>query len=406
MTASLPFLPYGRHVLDDRDIEAVVQVLRGDWLTTGPTIEAFEAAFAEAVQARDAIVVSIGTAALHLASLALDLGPDDAVIVPAITFVTTANAPHLTGAQVIFADVDAETGLMGESHFAAALTRAQAKHVRAVFPVHLGGQSENMAAIGALARQQGIAVIEDACHALGSAYTGAGGMIGDCRHSDMAAFSLHPVKTAAMGEGGVITTNDGQLASRLRQLRNHGLIRDCEAWRNASLGFDAAGNPNPWYYEMHAPGFNYRASDIHCALGLSQLGKLRSFAGRRRELVEEYDRQIVRLGSVVRPLGRAPSNSPAWHLYVALIDFETAGISRGEVMRRLHGRCIGTQVHYIPVHLQPYYREQAPTPVLAGAEAYYARCLSLPLFPAMTTADVTRVVDALAEELGLNNRRP
>ncbi len=202
-----------------------------------------------------------------------------------------------------------------------------------------------------------------------------------------------------MGEGGVVTTNDAATAAQLRRLRNHGLVREPSEWSNRALAYAADGQPNPWYYEMHEPGFNYRASDVHCALGLSQLSKLSRFVEHRQRLVGHYDRLLARFAPLVRPIARTAGCSPGWHLYVALIDFAAAGLSRGEMMRRLQRRGIGTQVHYIPVHLQPYYARQAATPELPGAQRFYERCLSLPLFAGMDETDVERVVDALAEEL-------
>jgi dTDP-4-amino-4,6-dideoxygalactose transaminase len=264
-----------------------------------------------------------------------------------------------------------------------------------------------MKAIAAAARSRGVAVIEDACHALGTIYTTGDaheGIVGDCHFSDMAAFSLHPVKTVAMGEGGVITTNDTAVAKKLRLLRNHGLERDSTAWRNHDLAFDGNGKPNPWYYEMHQPGFNYRATDIHCALGLSQMKKLARFVGERRRLVGIYDRLIAHLAPAIRPITRPTGCEPGWHLYTVLIDYAAIGIARADLMRRLQRRGIGTQVHYIPVHRQPYYAHHLSTPELPGARRFYERCLSLPLFPGMNEGDVMRVVDALSVEIGQDRR--
>ncbi len=392
-------LPYGRHLIEEDDISAVVEVLRGDWLTTGPAVERFEVGLAEATGARHAVACANGTAALHLAALALELGPGDAAVVPAITFVATANAVRLVGAEVVFADVDPDTGLMRPEDLEAALARAD-RPVRAVLPVHLAGQTADMAAIGALARARGLRVVEDACHAIGGVDP-EGAPVGACRHGDAATFSFHPVKTIAMGEGGAVTTNDDALAARVRSMRNHGLTRDPARWSQADEGFGPQGQANPWYYEMPEPGLNYRASDINCALAASQLGKLDRFAARRRALVERYDALVANLAPAVRPLGRVSGCVPAWHLYVVLVDFDAAGVDRGTVMRRLGERGIGSQVHYIPVHRQPYYRARVGQLRLPGADAYYARTLTLPLFPAMMDEDVERVVTSLAEAAGL-----
>ena len=396
-----PILPYGRHEIDEDDLAAITGVLRSGWLTTGPMVSAFERAFATNVGARFAVSCSSGTAGLHLAALALGLGAGDSVIVPALTFLATANAARYVGAEVVFADVEAETGLLSDDGIASALDRATDGRVKAVFPVHMNGQCADMARIAAQARADGLAIVEDACHAIGSSYVVEGERvpIGACRHSDLAVFSLHPVKTITMGEGGVVTTNDESLYDRLCRLRSHGIIRDPEQYENTDLAFDARGEPNPWYYEMDQPGFNYRASDIHCALGSSQLGRLDRFVSRRAELVAQYDRRIATLAPLVRPIARVGGCTPAWHLYVVLIDFERAGVDRAAVMNRLREDGIGTQVHYLPLHHQPYYRRRYGALKFPGADSYYARCLSLPLFVDMDEADVTRVVEALHDAL-------
>ncbi|MEX1147274.1 MAG: DegT/DnrJ/EryC1/StrS family aminotransferase, partial [Sphingomonadales bacterium] len=222
---------------------------------------------------------------------------------------------------------------------------------------------------------------------------------GDCHHAVMEVFSFHPVKTIAMGEGGAITTNDAALDRQLRLYRNHGLVRDPAAFQNRDDAFSAGGQVNPWFYEMQALGYNYRVSDINCALGLSQLGKLDAFARRRRALAARYDDLIGRVGPLVRPVGRVPGCVPLWHLYAVLIDFEGAGVDRAGVMARLGEAGVGTQVHYYPVHRQPYYADRYGTQVLPGADRYYARTLSLPLFPAMADDDVDYVIDRLGDVL-------
>lgn len=391
------FLPYGRQVIEEDDIAAVVAALKGDFLTTGPTVDAFERALAEAVDVPEAVVCGNGTQALHLAALALDLAAGDAVIVPAITFLATANAARYCGAEVLFADVDPVTGLMLPEHAEAALARAGSLRPKAVFPVHLAGQAADPAALSHWAAGQGLAVVEDACHALGT-MDGEGNRIGACRHSAMACFSFHPVKTVAMGEGGAVTTRDATVAARLRRLRCHGMERDVAALLRPELARAADGSANPWYYEMAELGFNYRATDIQCALGLSQLAKLPRFVARRRHLVALYDQALAPLAPLVRPLGRS-GGQPGWHLYVARIDFDAAGLDRATVMHRLRARGVGTQVHYMPVAWQPYYRGRYGDVALPGAEEYYRTCLSLPLYPGMADDDVARVADALAQAL-------
>ncbi len=396
-------LPYGRHGIDDGDIAAVEKVLRGEFLTTGPTVAAFESALAEAVGAPGAVACSSGTAALHLAAMSIGLGPGDAAVVPAITFLATATAVRLTGAEVLFADVDPDTGLMDADHMATAMGNAGDLRVRAVFPVHLAGQSAAMDKIAMLADARSLAIVEDACHALGSSYEtpdGASVRIGQADHGGLAAFSFHPVKTIAMGEGGALTGQDRTLLERAGRLRNHGLTREPAAFTESTLAFDDEGAANPWHYEMLEPGLNYRASDIHCALGLSQLGKLERFVARRRTLAAVYDERLAELDPLVRPLARRSGCTPAWHLYVVLIDFAAAGTSRRCVMEALRADGIGSQVHYIPVHLQPYYRQRYGAQSLPGAMRYFERCLSLPLFPAMADDDVDRVVRALVRALG------
>jgi UDP-4-amino-4,6-dideoxy-N-acetyl-beta-L-altrosamine transaminase len=392
------FLPYGRQSIEADDIAAVVEVLKGDWLTTGPAVSAFEENFAERLGAAQAVACSSGTAALHLASLGLELGAGDTVIAPAMSFSATANGARYTGAEVIFADVDPDSGMMGAADFIQAVERAGDASVRAVFPVHLNGQCAAPEAIAAIARDRSISVIEDACHAIGADY-GDGRPIGACAHSDMAMFSLHGVKTMTAGEGGVLTTNDSGLAARLRRLRNHGITREAGDFRHADMAFGPGGAVNPWYYELQELGLNYRLTDIQCALANSQLAKLDRFVARRRDLASRYDQLLAPLAPLVRPVARSQDCRPAWHLYAVLIDFEAAAIDRGRLMGRLREAGIGTQVHYIPIHLQPYYRERYGDIALPGAMAYYERCLSLPLFPAMVDGDVERVVECLGRAL-------
>lgn len=403
--AAEPFLPYGRQLVDEDDIAAVTAVLRSDRLTTGPAVQAFEETLAGRVGAAHAVSCSSGTAALHLAALALGLGPDDRVVVPTLTFLATANAVRYVGADVVFADVDPETGLMGDSQLRDALARATDGTVKAVFPVHLAGQCAAMERIAAVAADRGLRVVEDACHAIGSTYEIRHGElipVGSCRHGDMTVFSFHPVKTVTMGEGGVVTTNDRELYHRLVRLRNHGMVRDASAFEQADLAFDREGEANPWYYELQQLGYNYRSSDLNCALGLSQLRKLDRFVADRRALVARYDALLAPLAPIVRPLGRVAGCRPAWHLYTVLIDFKVAAVERATVMRRLREAGIGTQVHYLPVHMQPYYRRRYGEQRLVGAETYYGRSLSLPLFAGMEERDVERVAGALARSLGMS----
>lgn len=380
----VPSLPYGRHSIDEDDIAAVSKVLRGDWLTGGPAVAEFEAGLASRVGARHAVACSSGTAALHLAMLAAGIGEDEDVVVPAITFLATANAVRFTGGEVVFSDVDPDSGLMTPEFCEQAITSAH--NVKAVIPVHLAGQCAAIEDICAIARAEDAYVVEDACHALGTSYQDKAGewtSVGACAHSDMTAFSFHPVKTATMGEGGAVTTNDPGLYERLKLLRNHGMIRE-------------AGHP--FAYEMHELAPNYRASDIHCALGLSQLGKLDGFIEARRSLVSGYDARMDGLGQWLRPITRVEHCMPAWHLYPVLLS---AGVDRVLLMGALAERGITTQVHYMPVNEQPYYTDRYGNIPLAGAQSYSAHTLSLPLFPGMNSSDVTRVCDGLEDVLGV-----
>jgi UDP-4-amino-4,6-dideoxy-N-acetyl-beta-L-altrosamine transaminase len=393
----VPLLPYGRHWVEDDDIAAVVETLRGPYLTTGPVVRRFEEAFAARVGARFAVAVSSGTAALHLAMIAADLGPGDRAVVPSMTFLATANVVRFTGAEVVFADVDAESGLLTPETLAAALDRAGGQ-VKAVIPVHLGGAVADMAAIAARAAAAGAVVIEDACHAIGA--TAPSAAVGACPHSAMAAFSTHPVKTIATGEGGMITLNDAERAARLARLRSHGMDYDRTHWRAPERSLDG-GERAPWYYEMAEMGFNYRLTDIASALGLSQLAKLDRFLDRRSTLAARYDRALAPLAPHVRPPVRSMALQPGWHLYAVRIDFAALGTTRSAVMARLREEGIATQVHYIPVHTQPYYRARYGPIDLPGADTYFQRTLTLPLFPAMRDDDLERVVSALARALGL-----
>lgn len=384
------FLPYGRQTIEDDDIAAVAEALRSDFLTTGPRVEAFEAALRAATGGAHAVACSNGTAALHLTMLAQGVGEGDVCIVPSITFLATANAARFVGAEVIFADVDPASGLMTPTTLSEALARAAGRRVAAVLPVHLRGDVCDLPAIAALAQDAGAIVIEDACHALGSAMDFGSGpeRVGDGRHGAMACFSFHPVKTIATGEGGAVTTPDADLAAKLRLYRSHGMVRPAGA--------------APWWYEMPDVGFNYRIPDVLCALGISQMAKLDRFVAARADLAARYAVALGPLAPLVSIAQVSPAATPALHLMCALIDFPAAGRTRAGVMEALRARGVGSQVHYIPVHQQPYYRGRYGELDLPGAQSWYDRCLSLPLYPGMTGDDVDRVAAALAEALGIN----
>ncbi len=382
-------IPYGRQWIDDGDIAAIVEVMRSDWLTQGPAVELFENLVAERVGAKHAVAVSSGTAALHLAALAVGLGPGDTLWTSPITFVASANCALYTGATVDFVDVEPDTALLDAVVLEQRLQEAEMAGTlpRAIVVVHLGGQPCDMLRIRESAARHNVAVIEDASHAIGGSY--AGTPVGACEFSDMTTFSFHPVKVVTTGEGGMITTGDDALANKLRLLRAHGITREPALM---------VGEPDgPWYYEQVELGYNYRITDFQCALGASQMRRLDEFVSRRAELATRYDELLSELP--VRPLARRDGRSSGWHLYVIRLAQEAVR-SRLEVFESLRTAGIGVNVHYIPVHLQPFYRRMGFEPGdYPHAEAYYQTALTLPLYPALTEEDQARVVAALTEAL-------
>jgi UDP-4-amino-4,6-dideoxy-N-acetyl-beta-L-altrosamine transaminase len=390
------FLPYGRQTIEDDDIDAVAEALRGDYLTTGPTIGRFEDAFAQKIGVRHAVVCANGTAALYMAAKAMKLSPGSKVIVPAVTFLATASAPHLAGAEIVFADVDPNNGLMRPCDLAAALARAG--RADALFNVHLAGQCDDLEEIHRIARAADLRILDDACHAVGTEHISRDGsrhVIGANAFCDMSVFSFHPVKTMTLGEGGAVTTNDPAADAALRLVRNHGMVRAADDFENRGDAFDAGGGANPWYYELQEPGFNFRVTDIQCALGLSQLAKLDRFVAQRRALAAAYETLLAPLAPRIMPMTRTHFSRPAWHLYAVLVDFPAVGMTRAEFMRRLAECGVGSQVHYFPLHRQRYFAHRYGALSLPGADSYYARTLSLPLYPTMRTADVAHVAAAL-----------
>jgi UDP-4-amino-4,6-dideoxy-N-acetyl-beta-L-altrosamine transaminase len=404
VTEAIPSLPYGRQWIEDDDVAAVVHCLRGDWLTQGPYVEQFEQALSSATGARYSVAVSSGTAALHLAALAAGVGPGDTGITAAITFVASANCIAYCGGQPAFADVDPQTGLIDLASLETQvqrLTRA-GKAPRLIVPVDLTGQPADLPAVRAIAERCGAKVVEDAAHALGGAYKHRGATLraGCCAHSDMATLSFHPVKHITTGEGGAVLTNDATLATRLRTLRTHGIHRDPGRLMRPEEG--------SWYYEQDVLGFNYRITDLQCALGVSQLKKLSRFVERRGAIARIYDEALARapLAGWLMPLERHPATAThAYHLYVVRLLRRPGETLQALAQRRkalyvgLRERKILTQVHYIPVPLQPYYQAQpgAADWHESGAQAYYVSCLSLPMYPLMSDIDVHRVVEGLAQ---------
>jgi len=409
-------IPYGKQTIEEDDIAAVVEVLKGDWLTCGPAVERFEQALANYCGAKHAIAVANGTAALHVAMLAAGIKAGDRVLTSANTFLASANCAEFVGATADFADIDPRTyNVTTET-----LEAAWKPDVKAVIPVDFAGQPCDMPAIAGLARSRGAAIIEDASHAIGSQFQHDGRWykVGSHPWADMTTFSFHPVKTITTGEGGAILTNDDRLAERCRLFRSHGMVRgettDCRPQtadhklQDEALGLSSCSlldERGPWFYEMHEVGFNYRITDIQCALGLAQLNKLDRFIQRRAEIVAQYNAAFADLSFVFCP--HLPALHPssftlhssliAWHLYVLQIDFAILGKPRAQVITELRELGVGTQVHYIPVHLQPYYRErQACTDSKCpNAEKYYAKCLSLPLYPAMTAGEIQIIIESV-----------
>lgn len=377
-------LPYGRQHIDDDDIQAVTEALKSDFLTTGSYVEKFEDVLCKTTGAKYAVACSNGTTALHLACMAIDLKEGQYAIVPSVTFLATANAVKYCGADVLFCDVDPDTGLMTTKTFQEALDKAQKQNINvsAVLPVHLAGRPVDLAGIKQIADRQNIKVIADACHAVGGQYDGK--RIGSAHFEACSTFSFHPVKTITTGEGGAITTNDTAMAQRMREMRHHNMVKE--------------PGMAPWEYEMRAPGYNYRMTDIQCALGISQLKKLERFVERRHALVQLYNQMLGNISPHIKPHHQAPEDQKiSWHLYAARIDFKALNLSRQCMMEQLRQRGIGTQVHYIPVHNQPYYRDLYGTLSLPGAEEYYRTTLSLPFYPSMSDTDVETVVSALRD---------
>lgn len=382
------FTAYGSHCLDDDDFNAVMDALKSDFLTGGSRVKLFEDKIKERVKSSYSLSCSNGTAALHLASMALGIKKGDKVIVPTITFLATANAPHLCGAQIIFADVDPETALMTPKTFQDAIDSADGK-IKAVFPVHIAGHVCDMVEISRIAKKHNIVIVEDACHAFGTIYNDQ--PVGNCAYSDIAIFSFHPVKNIAMGEGGAITTNNPELFDKLSRYRSHGMVRQTN------------NNDQPWFYEMPEPGLNYRLTDIQCALGLSQLKKLDSFKQKRKKLRAKYVELLAPHSDIIKIMPTTNASDACWHLCVSLIEFDKLTIDRGELMRQLCDLNIGTQVHYIPVHTQPYYKNIKQYD-LPNAMHYYDRALTLPLHMKLDEQMVKDIVENLTTILNNNKK--
>jgi UDP-4-amino-4,6-dideoxy-N-acetyl-beta-L-altrosamine transaminase len=382
-------LHYGRQSIDRSDVDAVLNVLQSDLITQGPVVERFESALAERVNARHAVAVSSGTAALHIAALAAGLAPGDIGVTSALTFVASANCVRYTGGDVALVDIDPDT--LGMAPLALKALLAEQQDVKAVIPVHMGGVAHASDEIRALAQSR--CVIEDAAHSLGGSYA-CGRPVGCGAYSDMSVFSFHPVKSITTAEGGAVVTNDDELARRLRLLRNHGIERNPERFVGADC--NESGRIKPWLYEAQMLGFNYRMTDLHAALGLSQLKRLDSFIARRRTIALRYDEAFRGLPHMRLPQSAADQRArSALHLYIAEFDFAALNTTRVGFMSRLERRQVRAQVHYIPVYRHPYYQNRFAVSEFPNIENYYRGCLSLPLYPALTDEDVERVILAV-----------
>jgi len=376
-------IPYSRQWIEENDVEAVVAVLRSSFLTTGPKVDEFESALAGYVGTREGVAVSSGTAALHTAMACLGLKTGDEVIVPCMTFIATANAAVYCGATPVFADVDSETLLVDPDSVERSITHK----TRAIVGVDYAGHPCNYEALREFTRTRGIKLLADACHSLGAA-TGTQ-KVGSL--ADATVFSFHPVKPITTAEGGMITTDDAALADRMRKFRNHGIDRD----------FKQRSGADSWAYQMVTLGFNYRLSDLHSALGLSQLAKCESRRLRRQEIASRYRTAFEDL-ECVRCLRTRRGTTHAWHLFVVRVNFRALGKTRQQVFSSLRERGIGVNVHYLPVHLHEYYRKRwtLQPGLCPAAETAYEEILSLPIHAAMTDAEVNQVIETFKEIIG------
>jgi UDP-4-amino-4,6-dideoxy-N-acetyl-beta-L-altrosamine transaminase len=372
------YLSYGKQTIDESDIQAVVEVLRGDYLTTGPFVKAFEDKVADYVGAKYAVAVSNGTAALHMACFAAGIETGSEVIVSPMTFAASANAVLYCGGTPIFVDIDPETYNIDPDKIEEKIT----DRTKAIIPVDFSGQSVDMDRIKEIADKHGLMIIEDAAHALGSEYKGQ--KVGS--QADLVEFSFHPVKPITTAEGGIVTTNSEALYNKMMLFRTHGITRNPNA---------LIENHGPWYYEQQSLGYNYRLTDVQSALGTSQMGKIDGFITRRREIVKQYNDKFKNLKEIVTPHETSYSNS-GWHIYVIQIIPELLSVSRREIFEALLAENIGVNVHYLPVYLHPYYRNLGyEKGICPKAEELYNNMITLPLFPSMTDEDINDVIDAV-----------
>jgi len=392
-------IPYGRQQVTEADIEAVVAVLRSDFLTQGPVLPRFEQAVAARVGASHAVAVNSATSALHIACLALGLGPGDLLWTVPNTFVASANCGRYCGADVDFVDIDPQTWNLSVSLLREKLRQArkEGRLPKVVVPVHLTGQPTDQEAIQELAQEYGFRVLEDASHAIGASRNGE--PVGSCRWSDITVFSFHPVKIITSGEGGMALTNDRELARRMAMLRSHGITRDADHYRGTGgAGDETTLDPPAWYYEQQMLGFNYRLIDVQAALGMSQLERLTGYVERRNELARRYDHALEGL-PLLRPTV-LPENISAFHIYVIRLLPDAGSETHRRVYDQLRDRGIGVNLHYMPVHLQPYYRDLGFTRgQFPESEAYAESAITLPLYPGMTSEQQDQVLAVLKDVL-------
>lgn len=384
-------IPYGKQNISEEDIEAVVRVLRSDFITQGPVVPQFEAAIATYTGAQHCVVVNSATSALHISLLSLGVGPGDLVWTVPITFVASSNAALYCGADVDFVDICPDSFNMDMAALEDKLKQAESEGrlPKVVVPVHLTGRSCDMKSLDVLRKAYGFRVVEDASHAIGARYRDQA--VGSCAYSDLCVFSFHPVKIVTTGEGGAVTTNDPKLGRKLAALRSHGITRDPE---------ELERNDGPWYYEQQSLGFNYRMTELQAALGLSQMDRLETFIARRRELAERYDK-LLEGSEIVRPLLDCKDVRSAWHLYVVRLKEGSSALQRRHLFEKLRSDGIGVNVHYIPVTRQPYYRRRGCKPSdYQVSEDYYERAISLPLFFDMSDGQQDEVVRSLLEPRG------
>lgn len=387
-------LPYGRQYITEEDIQAVVETLRSDFLTQGPAIEAFENAFATYVDSRYAVAVANGTAALHLAALSLELKPGDKVITTPITFSASANCVRFCGAEVLFADIDPHTYLIDTADVETLLKQHPKGSIKGIIPVDMAGRVVNTEALKRIAEPYGCWILEDACHAPGGYFIDSKGTkqrAGNNSYADATVFSFHPVKHIACGEGGMITTNNETVYKQLLRLRSHGITKGDDPYTNSinlACGFEGATEYPGWYMEMQQLGFNYRLTDIQAALGLSQLSRAEKGLQRRRELARTYADAFSGKPYLLGQSGVVEGH--AYHLYILEVT------NRLGLYKHLRAHSIFAQIHYIPVHLMPYYREQGWKPGdKPGAETYYSRCISIPLYPTLTDEEQHYVIQTI-----------